>query len=169
MVQTPGDGPSPGARPPGRTPRNARQTPSTFLLPFESPLRWGVLMGGLMIVVDLATRAMQQRLPEGADTGALLAGANLLLNALFLSILGTSVLRQTGRVRLAALGGLVAGLLDGIVVGAASALAPPGNLGGELTPGELWLEMVLQNLVLGVVLASLSAWIGTLARRGAGR
>ncbi len=112
-------------------------------------------MGGLVIIVDLATKATQQR-TVGTDLFDVL-GVDYVLNAIFFSIAGASVLRETGAVRFALLAGLLAGMLDGVVVAASDAVAP---LPGTPSDPAFWL---LFNPGLGMLLAAASAWF---TRRG---
>lgn len=117
-----------------------------------------------MIVVDLATRAIEQAAGDTQAIGSLDA-LNLVLNGALYAVLGTVVLRETGRVGLAALAGLLAGVLDGIVVGAAAALAPPGGLPPEMTAEQIWQGSLVLNAVLGTLLTTSSAWLSRLIRR----
>ena len=122
-------------------------------------------MGGLVIIADLATRLIEQRAGASPDVGATLEVVDNVLNAIFFSIAGTAVVRETGLIRLAALAGLLAGAIDGAVVGAAVALAPPPDVAPEVTPEALWLSSIVLNSTLGMAIAAASAWFGQLARR----
>jgi hypothetical protein len=66
-----------------------------------------VLIGGLLIIADLTTRLILQRV--GQDAGDTLAGLDEAVNALLLVTAGMAVQRETRRVAWAALAGLVAG------------------------------------------------------------
>jgi hypothetical protein len=123
-------------------------------------------MGGLVSVADLATLAIRQQWGGEAEVGGLLA-LNFIVNGMLFSVVGASVVRDTGRVPLAALAGLLAGLVDGLVVGAAMALAPPAEVPPDLPAQQVWLGLVVQNVVLGTLLATASAWFSRLTRRGA--
>ena len=129
-------------------------------------LHWGVLMGGLVVIADLATMAVSRSM-SSPDTGGLDA-FNLLLNAVFFSIAGASAYRDTGSVRLGLLAGLLAGVLDGIVVGAAEAIARPAEIPAGATADQILLEAVAWNAFLGILLAAASAGISALARRTRG-
>jgi hypothetical protein len=83
-------------------------------------LRWSVLIGGLVIIVDLGTQAIQQRTAPSPDAIGELSTANLIANIVLFSILGAAVARKTGIFYLAALAGLLASILDGIVVATAA-------------------------------------------------
>jgi hypothetical protein len=130
-------------------------------------LRWGCVIGGLVIIVDLGTKAVEQRLGTGVEVRSILDPLNLILNAILFSIAGASVLRETQSIRLAALAGLLAGLLDGLVVAAADALAPPPPVGTP-APDTVGYEIVLYNVVIGVALAAASAWFTRLGQRRRG-
>lgn len=126
-------------------------------------LHWGVLMGGLVVIADLATMAVSRRV-SSADLGGLDA-FNYLLNAVFFSIAGASAYRETGAVRLGALAGLLAGVLDGVIVGAAVAIARPPDVPAGTTADQIVLDLLAQNAFLGTLLATASAGISALARR----
>lgn len=112
-----------------------------------------------MIIADLGSRAVQQR-TESPDIVGVLDTANLVLNAILFSIAGASVVRETGAVRLAALAGLLAGVIDGVVVAAADAMAPQAS-----SPPEVLLMDVLINACLGTLLAAASAWFTRMGQR----
>ena len=167
---TPGP-PPPGGPPPWHSPRSPRDDagqPRFAAGPAATArvLHWGLLMGGLVSVADLATLAIRQQWGGEAEVGGLLA-LNFIVNGMLFSVVGASVVRDTGRVPLAALAGLLAGLVDGLVVGAAMALAPPAEVPPDLPAQQVWLGLVVQNVVLGTLLATASAWFSRLTRRGA--
>ncbi|MDQ3811784.1 MAG: hypothetical protein M3336_15995, partial [Chloroflexota bacterium] len=130
MVLTPGGRRSPSAPPPPKPtppPRGTRDSRAGPRIPQNAALaillRWVLLIGGLIIIVDLGTHALQQRsstevLPE-------LTSANLAANVVLFLTLGAIVARQTGLFYLGVVGGLLAALLDGVVVASAASLAPP--------------------------------------------
>ncbi len=126
-------------------------------------LHWGLLMGGLVVITDLATMAVSRRMAS-SDLGGLDA-FNYLLNAIFFSIAGASAYRDTGAIRLGALTGLLAGVLDGVVVGAAVAIARPPDVPPGATADQILLDLLAQNAFLGVLLATAAAGISALARR----
>jgi hypothetical protein len=161
-------GRAPSAPPPPRPTPNPRSSPTlTAAAARASVLRWGALVGGLVIIVDLGTKAMEQRLGTGAEVRSILDPLDLILNAILFSIAGASVLRETRSIRLAALTGLLAGLLDGLVVAAADALAPP-EPGATALQGDAVASVVVQNVLIGVVLAAASAWFTRLGQRRRG-
>jgi hypothetical protein len=154
----------PQTTPPGqsRRPREPRLTPKTsWNAAFLMVLRWVVIIGGLVIIVDLGTQLMQQRM-SAQDGGGDLDQANLISNVVLFSILGAVVARQTGVFYLAALAGLLASLLDGLVVVAATSLAPPP---GERAPIYLYL---LVNIGLGTIPATVSGFVSSLLERTQG-
>jgi hypothetical protein len=121
--------------------------------------RWVVLLGGLVIIVDLGTHAIQQRVTGGAEVLAELSNANLIANVVLFSILGAAVARQTGIFYLGALAGFLAALLDGLVVAAAASLAPPP---GEPAPIDVYLAT---NIAIGTIPAAVSALVSNLVER----
>ena len=125
-------------------------------------LRWSVLIGGLVIIVDLGTQAIQQRTAPGPDAIAELSNANLIANIVLFSILGAAVARQTGIFWLAALAGLLASILDGVVVATAASMAPPP---GDAMPIDMYM---LQNILIGTIPAAVSGVVSTLAERFSG-
>jgi hypothetical protein len=166
-------GRTPSAPPPLRPTPNPRPTPSVSAAAARTAvLRWGTLIGGLVIIVDLGTKALQQRLAAGGDASNAVYSLSLILNAVLFSIAGASTLRETHSIRLAALAGLLAGLLDGVVVAAADALTPPIPPPPAGTPPLSQADMIGSDIVLnaliGVVLAAASAWFTRLGQRRRG-
>ena len=82
-------------------------------------LRGGVLIGGLVIILDLAAQAMSQRTASPDDLSAI-GGADELINYVLFSILGITVVRECGIFYLGAVAGVIASLLDALVVAAAA-------------------------------------------------
>lgn len=154
---------TPGPTKPPPPPGDARDRP-TESAGMQAVVRWGVLIGGLNIVADLAAIALQQRLgPEAADA---IQTADLAVNAVLLAMAGSSVLRETGRVLLGAAAGVLAGLIDGVVVAVAGSMAPlPGQ---QVPPEMLLLGNLVWNVGLGFVLAGAAAWVSRLAHRRPG-
>ena len=154
----------PKTTPPGqsRRPREPRLTPKTsWNTALLVMLRWVVIIGGLVIIVDLGTQLIQQRM-NGQDVGTELEQANLISNVVLFSILGAIVARQTGVFYLAALAGLLASLLDGLVVAAAASMAPPP---GEQAPVDVYL---LTNVAYGTIPAAVSGFVSSLIERASG-
>jgi hypothetical protein len=123
-------------------------------------VRWGILAGGLLIIADLTTRLILQR--AGQDAAEALGTIDVLVNAVLLAVAGASVERESGGIRWAALAGLLAGLLDALVIAAANGINPPPDQGNPL-------YLALQNVAQGPVLATAAAWVSSLARRRTGR
>lgn len=117
-------------------------------------------MGGLVIIADLAARLTET--PGGTDEVDTL---NIIISALFYSLAGTLAYRDTRRIGFGALAGLIAGALDGLVIGAAELLAPRPGLSEGVTPLDVFTSLLVLNVALGVLLATLSAWFGALIRR----
>jgi hypothetical protein len=168
---TPGP-PPPGGPPPWhppRSPRNDTGQPRFAEGPAATArvLHWGLLIGGLVSIADLATLALRQQWGGGAEVGGLDA-LNFIASCMLFSVAGATVARETGRVRLAAAAGLLAGLVGGMVGGAATAMAPPPTIPRDMPSQQVWLETVLQNAALGTLLAAAIAWFSRLTRRGAG-
>lgn len=111
--------------------------------------RWGLLIGGLVIITDLASQAIAQRTTSPDELGTIYS-ADELLNYLLFSILGIIVVRDTAVFYLGAVAGVLASLLDAVVVAAATSMAPPA---GGAAPLE---ETFARNLVIGIVFAGLS-------------
>ena len=125
-------------------------------------LRWSVLIGGLVIIVDLGTQAIQQRSAPTPDAIAELSQANLILNVVLFSVLGAAVTRQTGLFYFAALAGLLASILDGIVVATAASMAPPP---GDQMPIDMYL---LQNILIGTIPAAVAGFVTSMVERMSG-
>ncbi|MGI9145070.1 MAG: hypothetical protein ACR2IK_00725 [Chloroflexota bacterium] len=168
MALTPGGGRSPSTRPPPAPPpagqprqsRDSRQPPASQAASF-SVLRWGLLLGGLVIIVDLATQVMLQR-SLGPDEVDAIGAADEIINFVLFSILGMLVVRDSGLIYLGAVAGVFASLLDAVVVAAATTMAPPA---GQTGPVE---EVFLFNLAIGTVFAGLGGVAYTVLRRWSG-
>ena len=156
MAPSPGGGPSPSTQtPPSPTPvgnhrpsRDGRPRPTPQAVSI-SVLRWGLLIGGLVIIVDLGAQAMSQRTASPDDLNAI-GSADEVINYVLFSVLGIIVVRDTGLFYLGAVAGVLASLLDAMVVAAAASMAPPPN--GAL-PFE---QYFAENLAIGVLFAGLS-------------
>lgn len=111
--------------------------------------RWALLIGGLVIIADLGTQALAQRTTSPDDL-VTIYNADELVNYLLFSLLGIVVVRDTAVFYLGAVAGVLASLLDAIVVAAAASMAPPA---GGAAPLE---EYFARNLVIGIVFAGLS-------------
>jgi hypothetical protein len=122
-------------------------------------MRWVLLIGGLVIIVDLGTHALIQRVVGGAEAVGELGGANLVANIALFSVLGAVVARQTGMPYLGALAGLLASLLDGVVVATAASMAPPPGGAEPIDTYLLW------NMAYGTVPAAVAALVSTLVER----
>ena len=167
MALTPGGGQSQGTldktpapptrssppRPP-RTGRRPRWPRSATI----SVLRLGVLFGGLVIIVDLGFTALMQRSLSADDVQAW-ETLDEILNYVLFSVLGVMVVRETNIIFAGAVAGLFAGLLDAIVVTAASVMVPP-------QPSLELLEIgIARNLIIGLVFAGLSGVVYALVQR----
>jgi hypothetical protein len=125
-------------------------------------LRLALLIGGLVIIVDLAATALAQR-TVSADDAAAISQLDDLLNYLLFSLLGVLVARDTGLMYSGALAGVLASLLDAIVVTAAAVLAPPSP-----PPLDVLEFGFARNLVIGTVFAGLAGVVYLLAQRWSG-
>jgi hypothetical protein len=169
MAPTPGGGRTPSAQPPtappppkprasdpSKRPRGASR--SAVLV---SALRWGVLLGGLVIIVDLATRVFSQRAVSQDDVSAVRL-ADELLNYILYSILGIAVVRETRVIYAGVLAGLIASLLDAIVIAAAAVVTPPTDLTGSVE------ELFISNVLVGTLFAGISGLVYDLIQRLSG-
>jgi hypothetical protein len=115
-------------------------------------------MGGLVILVDLLFMLLMER-SLNADDVAGFAQIDLFVNLVLFSILGVLVVRQCHVMFAGAVAGLLAGLLDAIVVSAATLMVPP-------TPSMDVLEFQFaQNVVVGMLFAGLSGVTFALVQR----
>lgn len=156
-------GESPPTVPPPADPRHPARA-ATNGPPLARILHWGLLTGGLVIIADLGSTAILQQAGSSPETTSAIQVGNLLVNVLIYSIAGARVALETGRWRPALGVGLIAGLLDGVVVGAATALTPPPDSAINATGPDLVLGS-LANAWLGTALTAGSAWAGTISRR----
>jgi hypothetical protein len=136
-----------------------------------SVLRWGLLLGGLVIIVDLASQVASQR-TVSADDLDFIENADQILNFLLFSILGVVVVRDSGLVYLGAIAGIFASLLDAIVVAAATSMAPPPGAVEDLVVFGFAISPVvagfLFNLAMGTVFAGISGVVYALFQRWSG-
>lgn len=121
-------------------------------------LRLGLLIGGLIIIVDLLTMLITEQTtnPDEIATWQLL---DLLVNIVLFCLLGTLVVRDTGVWFAGALAGVFASLLDAIVVTAAALMVPPAQSVDALTGN------FAQNLLIGAVVAGISGVVYALVQR----
>src|SRR6266567_2079189 len=97
-----------------------------------------------------------------ADDAAAIAQVDDLLNYLLFSLLGVLVARDTGIMFAGALAGLLASLLDALVVTAAAVLAPAPP------PLDVIEFGFARNLAIGTVFAGLAGVVYLLAQRWSG-
>jgi hypothetical protein len=169
MALTPGGGRSPSTKPPPSPPTNGqhrptrdRRTPPASRLASVSVLRWGVLIGGLVIIADLAAQAVSQHTASADDLNAI-GTTDDIVNFVLFSILGIVVVRETGLIYSGAIAGVFAALLDAIVVAAAASMAPP--IGPEVGIEEYF----VRNLAIGTLFAGLSGVMYLVVQRWSGR
>ena len=120
-------------------------------------MRWGVLIGGLVIITDLATRALDQRV-NSADVQFWIDILDWVVNIVLFSIVGATVVRETRMIYLGALAGMLAGLLDGLIIAATVSMAP---MTGDAPPED----NILRNILLGTLFAGVSALMNWLLLR----
>ena len=118
-------------------------------------------MGGLVIIVDLASQVASQRTLIVDDLDAIWA-ADEIINFVLFSLLGILVVRDSGLIYLGAIAGVFASLLDAIVVAAATSMAPPA---GPAAPIE---EVFLFNLAIGTVFAGIGGVVFAMLQRWSG-
>jgi hypothetical protein len=167
MALTPGGGRSPSTRPPPsptptpqRRPTRDGRAPQSRAASF-SVLRWGLLIGGLVIIADLAAQAISQHTASPDDLNAI-GTADDLVNFVLFAVLGILVVRDGGLIYLGAIAGVFASLLDAIVVAAAASMAP--QAGPEL-PIE---DYLVRNIAIGILFAGVSGVVYGLVRRWSG-
>lgn len=168
MARTPGRGRSPSTRPPSSPAPIGNHRPSPDGRPRPTPrsasisvFRWGLLIGGLVIIVDLGTQLIAQRTTSPDDLVAIY-NADELVNYILFSLLGIIVVRDTGVFYLGAVAGVLGSLLDAIVVAAAATMAPPA---GGAAPLE---EYFARNLAIGILFAGLSGGMYFVVQRWSG-
>ena len=168
MARTPGGGRSPSTRPPSsptpignhRPSRDGRSRPTPRSASI-SVFRWGLLIGGLVIIADLGTQVIAQRATSPDDLVAIY-NADELVNYILFSLLGILVVRDTGVFYLGAVAGVLGSLLDAVVVAAAATMAPPA---GGAAPLE---EYFARNLAIGILFAGLSGGMYFVVQRWSG-
>jgi hypothetical protein len=167
MALKPGGGRSPSTQPPPTPPNGQHRpvrdgrAPPTPRAASASILRWGLLIGGLVIIVDLAAQIATQRAVT-ADDQAAIATVDNIVNFVLFSILGVVVVRDTGLIYMGAVTGVFASLLDAIVVAAAASMAPSA---GPAPPIE---EYFVSNLAIGTLFAGVSGVVYAAVQRWSG-
>jgi hypothetical protein len=126
---------------------------------------WVLLIGGLVVIADLGTQVIEQRLTEPEAISSLIV-ADFVINIVLFTMLGAIIARESGLTVLgmlvAAGSGLVASLIDGVVVATAASFAPPR---GDPLPVQQYL---LENVTIGTLATGLSAVVITLIDRTLG-
>ncbi len=124
-------------------------------------VRWGLLLGGLVIIVDLATQVILQRTLAPQEVDAI-AAADEIINFVLFSILGILVVRDSGLIYLGAIAGVFASLLDAVVVAAATSMAPPAGQQARIE------DVFLFNLAVGTVFAGTGGVVYAMLQRWSG-
>jgi hypothetical protein len=125
-----------------------------------SIVRWSVLIGGLVIIADLASVAMFQRTFSPDDRAAIFQ-VDELANWVLFSTLGIVVVRETRLFYAGILAGLLAAAIDTAVVTAAQIMAAVSGLQPNV------MDAVVYGLV-NVGFAAVSGIVYWLVQRSAG-
>jgi hypothetical protein len=172
MALTPGGGRSPSGNstqpppaPPSTGPRRSPPAHRPGAAPrfalLRSVVRWGVLVGGLVIIVDLGTKAMIQGSYNPEDMEAI-AWVDQIFNWVLFSILGIAIVRETGLIYSGALAGALAAVLDAILVAVVNMVTPP------VPTWAATQELFLQNVEFGTLFAAISGVLYFMFRRWSG-
>jgi len=170
VTSTPGGGRSPSTEtpppPPPPTPDPPKSSREVRVSPRArsaalSIVRWGLLMGGLVIIADLATLAMIQRTVSPDDQAAI-AEADELINWVLFSILGILAVRESRLWYAGIIAGVIAAIVDTIVVSAAQLMAPIAGLQVSVQ------EVLVRNLIIGLAFAGVSGVVYALVQRSSG-
>jgi hypothetical protein len=175
MASPPGAGRSPSAPPPPKVtpPSPNRQTRDPRARPPLPPralalraLHWVLLLGGLVVIADLGTQVIEQRLNDQEAINSLIV-ADFVVNIVLFTMMGAIIARESGLTFLgivaATLAGLLASLVDGLVVVLAASFAPPR---ADPLPVQQYL---LENIAIGTLATGLSAVVITLIDRSLGQ
>jgi hypothetical protein len=129
-------------------------------------VHWVLLIGGLIVIADLGTQVIEQRLTDAEAINSLVV-ADFVINIVLFTMLGAIIARESGLTLLgivaAALAGMLAALVDGIVVATAASIAPAR---AEPLPMPQYL---LENVAIGTLATALSAIVITVIDRGLGQ
>ena len=174
MASPSGGGRSPSVQPPPKVtpPGPTRQERDPRARPPLAPralalraLHWVLLIGGLVVIVDLGTQVIEQRLTDLETVNSLIV-ADFVINIVLFTMMGAIIARESGLTLLgviaAVAAGLLASLVDGIVVATAASFAPPRE-----TPLPVQ-EYLLENMTIGTLATGLSAVVITLIDRTLG-
>jgi hypothetical protein len=128
-------------------------------------VHWVLLIGGLVVIADLSTQVIEQRLTDAEAINSLVV-ADFVVNIVLFTMMGAIIAREAGLtllgVLVAAGAGLVASLVDGVVVATAASFAPAR---GEPLPVQ---QYMLENVTIGTLATGLSAVVITLIDRTLG-
>jgi hypothetical protein len=160
--------PPPKVTPPS-PPRQARDARARPPLPPRAlalrTLHWVLLIGGLIVIADLGTQVIEQRLTDPEAINSLVV-ADFVINIVLFTMMGAIIARESGLTLLgilaAAIAGLIASLVDGVVVATAASFAPPR---ADPVPVQQYL---LENVAIGTLATALSAVVITLIDRTLG-
>jgi hypothetical protein len=130
-------------------------------------LKWGILVGCLVALVDSVSLLVSRGYPVESNAAQYVAVADQVANVVLFSVAGMQVGRATRIVRAAAEAGVLAGVIAGVAATAWAFALPALNPEGVSTQ-EIVGTFAL-NVAMGGVLAMLNGWIasrGATSRRG---
>jgi hypothetical protein len=124
-------------------------------------VHWVLLLGGLIVIADLGTQVLEQRMTDEEAIQSLRV-ADYVVNIVLFTMLGAILARESGLTLLgimaAVIAGFLASLVDGIVVATAASLTRPLPMP----------QYLIENLAVGTLATGLSAVVITVIDRALG-
>jgi hypothetical protein len=124
---------------------------------YVSPvLRWGLLAGIVVMVVDTVSALISQGFPAESDTAQTIVMIDLAVSAFMYALAGFRSGRAMAIARAGAEAGVLAGALAGVLAAVLAYVIPPVDGGAPNPVGAIAL-----NVALGGVLGLFNGWLGS--------
>ena len=119
-------------------------------------LRWGLLAGIVVMVVDTVSALISQGFPAESDTAQTIVMIDLAVSAFMYALAGFRSGRAVGIARAGAEAGVLAGALAGVLAAGLAYVVPSADGGAPNPVGAIAL-----NVALGGVLGFFNGWLGS--------
>jgi len=119
-------------------------------------LRWGLLAGIVVMVVDTVSALLTQGFPAESETAQTIIMVDLAISAFMYALAGFRSGRAMAIARAGAEAGVLAGALAGVLAGLLAYVVPSMD-GGAPNP----IGSVALNVALGGVLGLFNGWLGS--------
>jgi hypothetical protein len=119
-------------------------------------VRWGLLAGIVVMVVDTISALITQGFPADSETAQTVQMVDLAASVFMYALAGFRSGRAAGIVRAGAESGVLAGVLAGFLAAALAYIIPSMDGGAPNPIGDISL-----NIALGGVLGLFNGWLGS--------